>query len=119
MSAPQQVEDCAFCLIVAGAIPADVVLETPTAVAFRDLAPQAPTHVLVIPRTHTANAAELAEVEPQTAAELFRVAAAVAETEGLSGDYRVVLNTGAGAGQSVFHTHLHLLGGRPMSWPPG
>lgn len=111
--------DCLFCKIVAGEIPATVVHETPTTVAFRDVSPQAPTHVLVVPRTHFANAAEVAVGEPGTMADLVTTAAAVAEAEGLGGDYRLVLNTGAGAGQSVFHTHLHLLGGRSLTWPPG
>lgn len=111
--------DCIFCRIVAGEIPATVVHRTETAVAFRDNAPQAPVHVLVVPRTHVANAAELAALEPGTMADLVTVAAHVAEDEGLGGDYRLVLNTGAGAGQTVFHTHLHLLGGRSLTWPPG
>jgi histidine triad (HIT) family protein len=111
--------DCLFCKIVAGEIPADVVHETETAVAFRDIEPQAPTHVLVIPRNHHRTAAALARDEPETAAELLRVAGAVAEQNGLSGGYRLVFNTEAGAGQVVFHTHLHVLGGRRMTWPPG
>jgi histidine triad (HIT) family protein len=119
MTGSDRGDGCVFCRIVAGEIPADVVHETAVALAFRDLAPQAPTHVLVVPRRHSANIAELARLEPDLAAELVRVAEAVAETEGLDGHYRLVLNTGSGAGQSVFHTHLHLLGGRPMSWPPG
>lgn len=111
-------EDCLFCKIIAGDIPADVVLSTDRAVAFRDLNPQAPTHVLVIPRDHHANAAETAAADPGGAAHLVEVAARVAEAEGLE-DYRLVFNTGAGVGQTVFHTHLHVLGGRAMTWPPG
>lgn len=111
--------DCLFCRIVAGDVPATVVHETGTTVAFRDVAPQAPTHVLVVPRTHLVNAAEVAAAEPTVVADLVAAAAAVAEAEGLGGDYRLVFNTGAGAGQSVFHAHLHLLGGRPFTWPPG
>lgn len=111
-------EDCLFCKIVAGDIPADVVLSTDRAVAFRDLNPQAPTHVLVIPRDHHANAAETAAADPASAAHLVEVAARVAEAEGLE-DYRLVFNTGPGVGQTVFHTHLHVLGGRAMTWPPG
>jgi len=117
MTAPP--DDCVFCKVVAGEIATDTVHTTETAVAFRDLDPQAPTHVLVVPRSHSANAAELAAAEPSTLADLVALAAAVAEDEGLGGDYRLVFNTGAGAGQSVFHTHLHLLGGRPLHWPPG
>jgi histidine triad (HIT) family protein len=111
--------DCLFCKIVAGEIPADVVQETPTTVAFRDLDPQAPTHVLVVPRSHHADAAALADAEPEVVADLVSAAARIAARDGLAGGYRLVLNTGAEAGQSVFHTHLHLLGGRPMGWPPG
>ena len=112
-------EDCLFCKIVAGDVPADVVHTTDTTVAFRDIAPQAPTHVLVIPRSHHANAAELAAAEPEVSVDLFRSAAAVAEQEGLGEGYRMVLNTGAAAHQTVFHAHVHVLGGRPMGWPPG
>jgi histidine triad (HIT) family protein len=111
--------DCLFCKIVAGKIPADVVHESETTLAFRDLQPQAPTHVLVIPRSHYANAAELAAGEPATSAHLFDAARAVAEQEGLEDGYRLVLNTGAAAHQTVFHAHLHVLGGRTMTWPPG
>ena len=111
--------DCLFCKIAAGEIPATVVHETDTTVAFRDVAPQAPTHVLVVPRSHHADAASIAAAEPAAVADLVATAAAVAEAEGLEGNYRMVFNTGAGAGQSVFHVHLHLLGGRPLNWPPG
>lgn len=117
MSTPEA--DCIFCRIVAGEIPATVVHRTETTVAFRDTAPQAPTHVLVVPRTHAADAAGLAAVEPDTVVDLVTTAALVAHDEGLDGDYRLVFNTGAGAGQTVFHTHLHLLGGRSLTWPPG
>jgi histidine triad (HIT) family protein len=107
-----------FCGIVAGDVDADVVHVTQRTVVFRDVNPQAPTHVLVVPRDHYANAAELAAGDPQASVELVTAAAAVAAAEGHE-DYRLVFNTGAGAGQSVFHTHLHLLAGRPMEWPPG
>jgi histidine triad (HIT) family protein len=117
MSAPDP--DCIFCKIVAGDIPADVVHETDRTVAFRDLEPQAPTHVLVIPRSHYPNAAELAAGEPEAAVDLFHAARAVADADGLDAGYRLVLNTGAEAHQTVFHAHLHVLGGRPMGWPPG
>ena len=115
-------DDCLFCKIVAGDIDATIVHETETTVAFRDLNPQAPTHVLVIPRSHYPNAAALAEAEPATAAHLFDAAREIAAAEGLDGDdggYRMVLNTGPAAHQTVFHAHLHVLGGRPMTWPPG
>ena len=111
--------DCLFCRIVAGDIPADVVHESPTTLAFRDLEPQAPTHVLVVPRSHYANAADLAAGEPGTAVDLISAARAVADAEGLDEGYRLVFNTGAAAHQSVFHAHLHVLGGRSMGWPPG
>ena len=112
------VEGCLFCGIVAGDVDADIVHVTERTVAFRDINGQAPTHVLVVPRDHYANAAELAAGDPQTSAELVTTAAAIATAEGHE-DYRLVLNTGAGAGQSVFHTHLHLLAGRSFTWPPG
>lgn len=116
---PARAGTCLFCRIVAGELPADVVLSTEAVVAFRDVAPQAPTHVLVVPREHHENAAELAAASPEVAAELVTVAAAVADGDGLDGHYRLVYNTGTGVGQSVFHAHLHVLGGRPMGWPPG
>ena len=112
-------DDCLFCKIVAGDIPADVVHRSDTVLAFRDLDPQAPTHVLVVPSRHHANAAELAAADPATLAELVSAAAEVAGVEGLGDQYRLVFNTGADAGQSVLHTHLHLLGGRGFTWPPG
>jgi histidine triad (HIT) family protein len=112
-------EDCPFCKIAAGDIEADIVHESPTTVAFRDLNPQAPTHVLVIPRSHYPNAAALAAGEPETAVDLFAAAREVADNEGLGEGYRLVFNTGAAAHQTVFHAHMHLLGGRPMTWPPG
>jgi histidine triad (HIT) family protein len=112
------VDDCLFCRIVAGEIPGDVVHSTDRVVAFRDVAPAAPTHVLVVPREHAADAAATAADDPALVGALVTAAAAVAGLEGLD-DYRLVFNTGAGAGQSVFHTHLHVLGGRSMTWPPG
>jgi histidine triad (HIT) family protein len=119
MSAPVPPDDCIFCKIVAGDIPAEVVHASDLSVAFRDVQPQAPTHVLVIPRSHYANAAELAHWEPATAADLLATAQAVAEAEQLEAGYRMVFNTGADAQQTVFHAHLHVLGGRAMTWPPG
>jgi histidine triad (HIT) family protein len=110
--------DCLFCRIVASEIPADLVAQSETAVAFRDLNPQAPTHALVVPRSQHADVAALADAEPDTVAELVRVARDVARADGLD-EYRLVFNTGADAGQTVFHTHLHVLGGRTMTWPPG
>jgi histidine triad (HIT) family protein len=112
-------QDCLFCKIVSGDIPADIVHETETTVAFRDIEPQAPTHVLVIPRSHHRDAAALAKAEPETAVDLLNAASAVADKEGLADGYRLVFNTGKGANQVVFHVHLHVLGGRRMGWPPG
>ena len=111
--------DCLFCRIVAREVPAEVVHETDTTLAFRDLEPQAPTHVLVVPRSHCPNAAALADGEPGTAAHMFASARHIADEEGLDGGYRLVLNTGPDAHQTVFHVHMHLLGGRSMGWPPG
>lgn len=110
--------DCLFCRIVSGEIPGDVVHRSDRSLAFRDIDPKAPTHVLVIPLEHHANAAELAAADPAGLADLVAVAAAVAEAEQIAG-YRLVFNTGAEAGQTVFHTHLHVLGGRSLTWPPG
>jgi histidine triad (HIT) family protein len=111
--------DCLFCRIAAGDIPADVVHRTETTLAFRDLDPQAPTHVLVIPHIHQPDAASLAAAEPGVLVDLVNAAAAVAEQEGLGDGYRLVFNTGPAAHQTVFHAHLHVLGGRSMGWPPG
>ena len=111
--------DTIFHRIIRREIPADIVYEDEHLLAFRDIAPQAPTHVLVIPRSHHANAADLAVAEPEVSVDLFRSAAAVAEQEGLGAGYRMVFNTGAAAHQTVFHAHVHVLGGRPMGWPPG
>lgn len=111
--------DCLFCKIAAGEIPAEVVHETDTTLAFRDLDPQAPTHVLVISRSHHPNAAALAAAEPGVAVDLLTAAGEVAKQEGLDEGYRLVFNTGAQAHQTVFHVHCHVLGGRTMGWPPG
>jgi histidine triad (HIT) family protein len=112
--------DCLFCKIVSGSIPATVVRETETTVAFRDINPQAPTHVLVIPKVHYPDAASLAAAEPQITADLLREAGEVAADDKVDGTgYRVVFNTGPGAGQTVFHAHAHVLGGRGLDWPPG
>ncbi|CAB4894131.1 MAG: HIT domain-containing protein [Actinobacteria bacterium] len=111
--------NCLFCRIVAGEIPADVVLRTEDVVAFRDVNPQAPVHVLVIPVEHHANIAELSAQAPHLTSKLLDAAAAVAKSEGLDNQYRLVFNTGADVGQSVFHVHAHVLGGRDFTWPPG
>ena len=114
--------DCLFCRMVAGEIPADVVHETDRVFAFRDINPQAPTHVLVIPKDHHRTAAEFAAADPTLLADVVTAAHTVAEQEGLLGEragYRLVTNTGPQAGQSVFHVHFHVLGGRDLRWPPG
>lgn len=110
--------DCLFCRIVAGEIPSDRVHEDEEVIVFRDINPAAPTHVLAIPRRHIASADELTDGDGALLAALFAALRRVAADTGLR-DYRIVTNVGAGAGQSVFHLHLHLLGGRPFSWPPG
>ncbi|KUL33599.1 histidine triad (HIT) protein [Streptomyces sp. NRRL F-4489] len=112
--------DCLFCKIVAGEVPATIVRETDTTVAFRDINPQAPTHILVIPKAHHPNAAALAAAEPQVIADILCESREIAAAEQIEETgYRVVFNTGAGAGQTVFHAHLHVLGGRGLQWPPG
>jgi histidine triad (HIT) family protein len=112
--------DCIFCRIAAGEIPADKVLDTEHVVAFRDLNPQAPTHVLVIPKRHIATLNDLDEADERLVGQMYRVARDVAAAEGLAENgYRTVVNCNADGGQTVFHIHLHLLGGRPMGWPPG
>ncbi len=110
--------DCLFCRVAAGELPAEVVHDGDLVLAFRDIAPVAPTHVLVVPRRHHRSIADLATAEPEALEELVVVGAAVARAEGHD-DYRMVFNTGASAGQSVFHVHGHVLAGRDMSWPPG
>ncbi|MDT5268080.1 MAG: histidine triad family protein [Acidobacteriota bacterium] len=113
-------DDCIFCKIVAGEIPATMIFEDDRAVAFRDLNPQAPTHALVIPRAHVASLNEASEADEALLGHLLLVAARVARDEGhADGGYRTVINTGAEAGQTVFHVHVHVLGGRRLTWPPG
>ena len=120
-----RVSDCLFCRMVAGEIPTDVVHETDRVLAFRDINPQAPTHVLVIPKEHHATVGALAAADTGLLGEVVTGAHAVALQEGLVTDggvepgYRVVTNTGPQAGQSVHHVHFHVLGGRRMEWPPG
>jgi histidine triad (HIT) family protein len=112
--------DCLFCRVVAGEVPSEPVHSTGSIYAFRDVTPQAPVHVLLVPRNHYDNAAELANAEPAVMAELMQAAGTVAADLGVADSgYRLVFNTGAEANQTVNHVHLHLLGGRPMGWPPG
>lgn len=111
-------EGCIFCRIARGEIPAARVAESERAIAFRDLTPQAPVHVLVIPRRHVRSLADA--VDPAELGEVLELAARVAELEGVrESGFRVVLNTGGDGGQSVFHLHAHVLGGRKLAWPPG
>jgi histidine triad (HIT) family protein len=113
-------EDCLFCKIVAGEIPAKTVLVTERSYAFRDLNPQAPTHVLVVPKEHVTHAGELTAAHGALLGDLFETAAAVATMEGVAeGGYRLVFNVGDDSGNSVPHLHLHVLGGRKLGWPPG
>ena len=113
-------KDCIFCRIVSGDLEAKLVHEDDDVVAFRDSNPQAPTHVLVVPRRHVATVNDLADADAGLAGRLVLAARRIAAEEGIAEDgYRLVLNCNRGAGQSVFHIHLHLFGGRPMRWPPG
>jgi histidine triad (HIT) family protein len=112
--------DCLFCRIVAGEIPSTKVHQDELVFAFRDIAPRAPTHILIIPRDHIASAADLTEAHAEMLGRLFAVAARIAREEGIAeSGYRLVSNVGRGGGQTVDHLHFHLLGGRPFSWPPG
>jgi histidine triad (HIT) family protein len=112
--------DCLFCAIAAGEIPATQVFADDQVVAFRDIAPRAPTHIVIIPRTHIASAAELTDEHAPLTGHLLAVAASIARAEGIAeGGYRLVTNIGPLGGQTIDHLHFHLMGGRPFSWPPG
>jgi len=114
------VPDCLFCKIASGEVPAERVLESDRAIAFRDINPQAPVHVLVIPKIHLADLAAVAAADDGLLDEMAALAHGVAVLENVAGSgYRVVFNTGTDAGQTVAHAHAHILGGRPMAWPPG
>ena len=108
--------ECIFCKIITGDIPSKLIYDRNEIIVFEDINPQAPTHLLIVPKKHFENVGEIAESNPETLGEMFRVAKELAN--GLPG-YRTIFNTGAEAGQSVFHAHLHLLGGRAFGWPPG
>jgi histidine triad (HIT) family protein len=107
-------EDCLFCKIVSGAIPSDAVLDQKSVYAFRDIAPAAPVHVLVVPKVHISDTRDVTVEHGQVLAEMLMVANRVAEDEGLGSGYRLVFNVGPDAGQTVFHLHLHVLGGKPL-----
>jgi len=112
------VSDCPFCKIAAGELPAAIVQRTPDVIAFRDIHPQAPTHILVVPIKHLVSVADVQAEDVELMGRLIATARDIARDLGLRG-YRLVINTGREAGQSVFHLHVHLLGGRAMHWPPG
>ncbi len=112
--------DCLFCKFVSGELDTDVVFETDKVLAFRDIKPRAPTHILIIPRKHIATINDLTKSDAKEIGNLYIVAKELAKEEGFSEEgYRVVMNCNAAAGQTVFHLHLHLLGGRVFDWPPG
>lgn len=114
------VPDCLFCRIVAGNVPATRVHDDELIIAFRDIVPRAPTHILLIPRRHIPSAADLVEADGSLLGRIFAVAADVARSEGIADDgYRLVSNVGRWGGQSVDHLHFHLMGGRSFTWPPG
>jgi histidine triad (HIT) family protein len=111
--------DCLFCKIAAKELDSEIVYESERVVAFKDINPAAPVHVLVVPKEHVASVHELTAKHADTIAETFEAISSIATDHGVAEGYRVVTNVGADAGQSVFHLHWHLLGGRPLSWPPG
>jgi histidine triad (HIT) family protein len=114
------VSDCLFCKLIAGQIPATIVYQNDDVVAFKDITPQAPTHVLIVPRRHIAGLNDLSAADDALVGQMVRTAASIAKENGHADrGYRTVFNCNADAGQTVFHLHLHLLGGRTMTWPPG
>jgi histidine triad (HIT) family protein len=114
------VGDCLFCGIIQGEVKGDLVYQDPSVIAFRDIRPQAPVHILIVPRKHVATLLDLGEEDNDLVGHIFQVASGLAKKEGVSKDgFRIVVNCGAGAGQSVYHIHFHLLGGRDLTWPPG
>ncbi len=111
--------DCLFCKIIQGEIPADKMYEDDNVLAFRDISPQAPVHFLVIPKKHLSGPSDVDETDAELIGQLMRTGAMLAAREGIEKGYRLVFNNGAEAGQTVFHIHMHVLGGRSLSWPPG
>lgn len=116
---PVRDAECIFCKIANHEIPSEIVHETDTVVAFRDTNPQAPTHILLIPQDHIEDLTAITDDQGQVLADIVQAAAHLARAERIDGGWRLVANVGPDAGQSVFHLHFHLLGGRKMSWPPG
>ncbi len=113
-------DDCLFCKIIAGKIPSEKVAETDTLYAFNDINPQAPVHVLIVPKKHIASNLELIDEDKETIGEIHLLANKIAEERGVEKTgFRIVTNSGRDGGQMVFHIHFHLFGGRPMNWPPG
>jgi histidine triad (HIT) family protein len=113
-------DDCLFCRIVGGELPSTKVREDDLVLAIRDIAPRAPTHILLMPRAHIASAADLTEADAPVVGRLFATAAEIARSEGIADDgYRLISNVGRWGGQTVDHLHIHLMGGRPFDWPPG
>ena len=113
------VPSCIFCKIISREIPAEIVYDDETCVAFKDISPQAPVHLLVIPRQHFASVKEIEGSDEKLLGHIHRVASLLAQENDIGGGYRVVANDGPAAGQTVFHFHLHVLGGRQFHWPPG
>ncbi len=111
--------DCIFCKIIAGEIPSNKLYEDEDVLAFWDISPQAPKHFLVIPKLHLPCPTDVTEEHERLVGKMIRIGAKVAAEIGIGSDFRVVINNGSEAGQVVFHTHMHVLGGRPMGWPPG
>ncbi|MDG2107527.1 MAG: histidine triad nucleotide-binding protein [Woeseiaceae bacterium] len=113
-------KNCLFCKIVAGEIPADIIYESVTTIAFRDINPQAPLHMLIIPRKHIATINDITPQDQEVVGDLYLAARDIASSEGIADEgYRIVMNCNEAAGQTVFHIHMHLLGGRALTWPPG
>lgn len=120
MSARERDPGCLFCRIVAGEIPSTQVASDEHVIAFRDIAPRAPTHILIVPREHIPSAADLTGADGELLGRIFEAAASIARTEGIAeGGYRIVTNIGTWGGQTVDHLHFHLMGGRAFAWPPG
>ena len=112
-------DNCLFCKIIKGDIPSDKLYEDDDVYAFRDISPQAPVHFLVIPKKHISGPAEVGEEDEKVIGKMMRIGAEIAGKEGVGDAFRMVFNNGEGAGQTVFHIHMHILGGRSMTWPPG